>query len=52
MKLVSGNKKEETLIKEEIIEVQIQKKSNKQKRNDTIRSVFKLLSDWSTGVLT
>ena len=32
-------KKEQTYIKEEVIEVQIQKKSNKQKRNDTIRSV-------------
>ena len=43
-------KKEETFIKEEIIEVQIRKKSNKQKRIDTIRSVFKLFSDWSRGL--
>ena len=41
-------KKEQTYIKEEVIEVQVQKKSNKQKRNDTMRSVFKLFSDWST----
>ena len=39
-------KDEDTFVKEEIIEVQVQKKSNKQKRNDTVRSVFELFSDW------
>ena len=38
-------KDEDTFVKEEIIEVQVQKKSNKQKRNDTVRSVFEFFSD-------
>ena len=39
---------EDTYVKEEVIEVQVQKKSNKQQRNDTIRSVFELFSDCLT----
>ena len=37
--------KEEDYLKEEVIEVQVQKKSTRQKRNDTISLVFKLFFD-------